>query len=310
MRIAVIGAGAMGSIYGGRLSQNNEVYLIDTSKAIIDAVNQNGLILEENGQDNKYSPKALTSTEGLAPVDLIILFVKALYSRSALESNKHLISSNTYLMTLQNGSGHEDILSEYAPIERIIIGTTEDNGAVLSPGHVRHGGKGNTNVGMLVKDSEEFLPKLKNAFDSCGFNVRIHENIQQLIWNKLFVNVAFSAVTGILKCEMGFIVKSEYGLNLSRKLLHEAVKVAHALGLEADEEKLFAEIKSISENSPNGVTSICADLRAGRKTEVDTISGSVVRAAKKCNVEVPYHEFIVNLVHAMEDYSLVNKNHS
>ena len=62
MRIAVIGAGAMGSIYGGRLSQNNEVFLVDTSKAIIDAVNQNGLILEENGQDNRYSPKALTST--------------------------------------------------------------------------------------------------------------------------------------------------------------------------------------------------------------------------------------------------------
>ena len=111
MRIAVIGAGAMGSIYGGRLSQNNEVFLVDTNKAVIDAVNQNGLTLEENGQDNKYSPKAISSTEGLEPVDLIILFVKALFSRSALESNRHIISDNTYLMTLQNGSGHEDILS-------------------------------------------------------------------------------------------------------------------------------------------------------------------------------------------------------
>ena len=179
MRIAVIGAGAMGSIYGGRLSLKNEVFLVDTSQAIIDAVNQNGLTLEENGQDNKYSPHAVTSTAGLEPVDLIILFVKALYSRSALESNKHLIAPNTYLMTLQNGSGHEDILGEFAPKERIIIGTTEDNGAVLAPGHVRHGGKGNTNVGMLVNDNEGFLPKLKEAFDACGFNVKIHANIQQ-----------------------------------------------------------------------------------------------------------------------------------
>jgi 2-dehydropantoate 2-reductase len=304
MRIAVIGAGAMGSIYGGRLSLKNEVFLVDTNKAVIDAINQNGLTLEENGQDNKYSPQAVTSTEGLEPVDLIILFVKALYSRSALESNRHLISENTYLMTLQNGSGHEDILSDFAPVERIIIGTTEDNGAVLAPGHVRHGGKGNTNVGMLVEDSQRFLPRLKDAFDSCGFNVRIHENIQQLIWNKLFVNVAFSAVTGLLKCEMGFIAQCDYAMNLSKKLLHEAVIVAHALGLEADEEKLLDEIKSVSENSPNGVTSICADLRAGRKTEVDTISGSVVRAAKKCSVDVPYHEFIVNAIHAMENYNV------
>ena len=304
MRIAVIGGGAMGSIYGGRLSLKNEVYLVDTSKAVIDAINQNGLILEENGQDNKYSPQALTNTEGLKPVDLIILFVKALYSRSALEANKKIIAPNTYVMTLQNGSGHEDILSEFVSKERIIIGTTEDNGAVLSPGHVRHGGKGNTNVGMLVNDNEKFLPKLKEAFDSCGFNVKIHENIQQLIWNKLFVNVAFSAVTGILKSEMGFIAGCDYAMNLSKSLLHEAVTVAHALGLEADEEKLLAEIKSVSENSPNGVTSICADLRAGRKTEVDTISGSVIRAAKKCKIDVPCHEFIVNMIHAMENYNV------
>ena len=304
MRIAVIGAGAMGSIYGGRLSLNNEVFLVDTNNAVIDAINHDGLILEENGNDNRYSPKAITSTEGLEPVDLIILFVKALYSRSALEANRRIISEHTYLMTLQNGSGHEDILSDFAPKERIIIGTTEDNGAVLSPGHVRHGGKGNTNVGMLVDDTNGFLPKLKEAFDSCGFNVRIHENIQQLIWNKLFVNVAFSAVTGLLKCEMGFIAKSDYAMNISKKLLHEAVTVAHALGLEADEDALLDEIKSVSMNSPNGVTSICADLRAGRKTEVDTISGSVVRAAKKCGIDVPYHEFIVNAIHAMESYNV------
>ena len=291
MRIAIIGAGAMGAIYGGRLSLKNEVFLVDTNKALIDAVNTDGLILEENGQNNKYTPKAVSSTECLEPVDLIILFVKALYSRSALEANKHLIAPTTYLLTLQNGSGHEDILSDFAPAERIIIGTTEDNGAVIAPGQV------------LVNDTENFLPKLKDAFDACGFNVKIHKNIQQLIWNKLFVNVAFSAVTGILKCEMGFVAKSDYAMNLSRKLLNEAVTVAHALGLEADEEKLLAEIKSVSTNSPNGVTSICADLRAGRKTEVDTISGSVVRAAKKCNIAVPCHEFIVNIIHAMESYN-------
>ncbi len=300
MKIAVIGAGAMGSIYGGRLSLKNDVYLVDTSTQIIDAVNANGLTLEENGQENIYRPHAVTDTKGLAPVDVIILFVKALYSRAALDSNKHLIGSHTYLMTLQNGSGHEDILSGFAPKERIIIGTTEDNGAVLAPGKVRHGGKGNTNVGMLTEDTENFLPKLKEAFDECGFNVRIHANIQQLIWNKLFVNVALSAVTGVLKCEIGCVTENEFAFTLTKKLLHEAVTTAHALGLEADEEKLLDEIREVGKNSPHGVTSICADLRAGRRTEVDTISGSVVRAAAKCGVSVPCHEFIVNLIHAME----------
>ena len=116
-----------------------------------------------------------------------------------------------------------------------------------------------------------------------------------------FTGVPLSAVTAVLNVKMGFIAKDPYAFALSRQLLHEAVTVAHALGLEADEEHLLEEIKETSERVPEGITSICADLSKGRKTEVDTISGSVVRAAKKCGVEVPAHEFLVNMVHAMED---------
>ena len=210
MRIAVIGAGAMGSIYGGHLSLHNDVYLIDTNQTVVDHINQNGLILQEDGGDVTYHPTAVTSTQGIAPVDLVILFVKSLFSKAALSSNKGIIGPGTYLMTLQNGSGHEDILAEFAPENRIIIGTTEDNGAVLGLGHVRRGGSGKTNIGMLTEDQENFLPKLKECLDSCGFQGNIHENIRQLIWNKLFTNVSLSAVTGVLQVPMGFIILSGF----------------------------------------------------------------------------------------------------
>ena len=144
------------------------------------------------------------------------------------------------------------------------------------------------------------LPKLKETLDLCGFRGKIHENIQQLIWNKLFVNVALSAVTAVLNVKMGYIADNPNALAMSEQLLHEAVEVAHAMGLEADEEHLRQEIIETSKRVPDGVTSICADLSNGRRTEVDTISGSVVRAAKKVGVPVPAHEFLVNMVHAME----------
>ena len=300
MKIAVIGAGAMGSIYGGHLSLHNDVTLIDTNPKVIETVQQNGLKIEENGQENIYRPAAAISSEGMEPVDLIILFVKALYSKAALSGNRNLIGPDTYVMTLQNGSGHEDILGEFVPQDHIIIGTTEDNGAVLGFGHIRHGGVGNTNVGMLTEDKENFLNRLKESFDSCGFHVRIHPNIQQLIWDKLFTNVSLSAVTAVLQVNIGYIAANEYAWKMTMALLHEAVETAHALGLEADEEKLAEKIKATSAGSPEGVTSICADIRAGRKTEVDTISGSVVRAAHKAGVPVPVHEFVVNTIHALE----------
>ncbi len=301
MRIAVIGAGAMGSIYGGHLSLHNEVYLIDTNQAVVDHINQNGLTIQEDGRDVVYHPTAVTSTSGVEPVDLVILFVKSLFSKAALQGNKGIIGPDTYLMTLQNGSGHEDILGEFAPENRIVIGTTEDNGAVLGLGHVRRGGSGRTNIGMLTDDTDQFLPKLKECLDSCGFQGHIHANIRQLIWNKLFTNVSLSAVTGVLQVPMGFIAGNEHAWAITRQLIHEAVEVAHGLGLEADEEDITEKVRQTSLGSPEGITSICADLRDGRKTEVNTISGSVVRASEKCGVPAPTHRMIVELVHAMEE---------
>jgi 2-dehydropantoate 2-reductase len=300
MKIAIIGAGAMGSIYGGHLSLNNDVYLIDTNETIINYINENGLTLDEDGKSNIYKPKAVTNSKEMPAMDLVILFVKSLYSRAALEGNKNIIGKDTYLMTLQNGSGHEDILEEFVDKSYIIIGTTEDNGAVLGAGHIRRGGVGNTNIGMLIDDNAGFLNQVKSAFDCCGFNVKIHNNIQQLIWNKLFTNVSLSAVTGILQVKIGYIRSNEYAWNMTRALIHEAVEVANKLGLDADEEKITQDVENVTVKSPEGITSICADLCAGRKTEVDTISGSVVRAANKAGIKVPTHEFVVNMIHAME----------
>ena len=300
MRIAVIGAGAMGSIYGGHLSQHNDVLLVDTNEKVVEQVANNGLLIDEDVTTHTYHPGAVSNTKGQEPADLVILFVKALFSRAALEGNRGLIGPNTRLMTLQNGAGHEDLLKEFVDEDHIVIGTTEDNGAVLGMGHVRRGGTGVTNVGMLVEDKEGFLPQLKEAFDQCGFNVKIHENIQTLIWDKLFTNVSLSALTGVLQVDMGYIAANEYAWDLCCQLIHETVKTAAAAGLNFDEEKVREKVKNTSINNPNGCTSIRADLRDGRRTEVDTISGAVVRAAHKYGVEVPGHECIVRLVHAME----------
>ncbi len=302
MKIAVIGAGAMGSIYGGHLSQKHEVYLVDSNEDVVEVIHENGLEIEENGMVNRYFPQAVCDTSALGHMDLVILFVKALYSRNALSGNACLIGEDTYIMTLQNGSGHEEILSEFVPKEHIIIGTTEDNGAVLGIGKIRRGGVGRTNIGMLVKRENQMANQVKEALDECGFDTRIHDNIQQLIWEKLLTNVSLSAVTGILQCTMGYVSSSAHAFRLAEQLIGEAVEVARALGLSFDEKEILKKVKETSENSPDGITSICADLKAGRKTEVDTISGSVLRAAARCGITAPAHAFVVEMIHAMEEY--------
>lgn len=303
MKIAIIGAGAMGSIYGAHLSLQNEVYLIDTNQEVVNQINENGLKLQENGQDVVYHPTAATNAEGLDTMDLIILFVKALFSEAALAANVGMVGEDTYIMTLQNGSGHEEVISKFVSEDHVIIGTTEDNGAVLAPGYVRRGGVGKTNIGMLLENEIEFLNQLRENFDLCGFQAHIHENIMELIWDKLMTNVSLSIMTGVLQVKMGYIAENAYAWDLTQRLIKETITVASALGMSFDEEKMIQRVKETSINNPEGITSICADLRDGRKTEVDTISGSVVRAAKKCGIEVPTHQRMVELVHAMETRS-------
>lgn len=301
MKIAVIGAGAMGSIYGAMLSSACEVYIIDKNKEVVETVKANGLKIEYEGKVKHYYPKITDDANKVGKVDLIILFVKSTSSKVALESNKELIGSDTKIMTLQNGAGHEDLLKEFVNRDRIIIGTTEDNGSVVEPGYVKRGGTGVTNIGLISKDKTDTLDKIRDIFNKSGFNVKIHSNIKKLIWDKLFINTSLSVVTAILQVDMGYIYSNKYAWNMTRKLIHEANITANAMGLKFKEEDIIEKVKLTSINNPKGYTSLRSDIENNRKTEVETISGAVIKEAKNNGIEVPIHEFVVNMIHAMEN---------
>lgn len=307
MRIAVLGAGAMGSIYAGHLSKNNQVILIDTNKELVEKINKDGVFLEEKGEKNNYKPQAYYDTKNLEPVDLMIVFVKSIFSEVAIEQNKHLISDKTLLMSLQNGAGHGEILNKFVSDDRVVLGTTEDNGAVLDLGFIRHGGEGKTNLGAYAKDNSIDFEELKSCFEGADFKINIEENIQQLIWNKIITNASLSVLTGILQVSIGHIARNEYSWKLCQKLIGEILEVGRAQGLSFDTESEIEKVKEVSINNPDGYTSIYADIKNARRTEVDTISGAIVKAGEKFGVKTPYSEMAVDLVHALELKNLSEK---
>lgn len=159
MKIAVLGGGAMGALYGGYLSRKNDVTIVDVNTALIEKVKADGLkIAEPDGSSAVYHPGDHERHEGHAAVDLVIVFVKAMFSESALENNRALIGPDTYLMTLQNGSGHEDVLKRFADDAHVVIGTTQHNSAVVGLGEIRHGGSGMTHIGGVTGGSARLQP--------------------------------------------------------------------------------------------------------------------------------------------------------
>jgi 2-dehydropantoate 2-reductase len=303
MRIAVLGSGAMGSLFGGYLSQRNEVWLVDIDLEKVRKINRDGVTIHEPEGERIFYPKAATDTAGLSGMNLIVVFVKAMHSRSALAGNKALIGEDTYVMTLQNGAGHEETLLEFVPRAHVIIGATQHNASITKNGHVHHGGGGKTSIGLLDGNSR-ILQSIANNFTDCGFETFVSDDIKRLIWNKLFLNVSASVLTGILQVRLGYLFDNAHGWFLVERLVKEAVEVANAEGKKFDFEEVLADIKILLSNAHEGYTSIYADIRNGRPTEVDTISGSVVKEAKRHGVSVPCHEFVVELVHAMEDKRL------
>ena len=300
MKIAVLGSGAMGGLFSAYLSRHHEVTVIDVNAALVDKVNAEGLeVREPDGSSQLYHPHATLSTEGMEPVDLVVVFVKAMFSEGALRNNRSIIGPDTYLMTLQNGSGHEDTLGKFVDEEHIIIGTTQHNASVSGVGVTNHGGSGITHMGCITGSAAR-LQKFADAFTECGLEADTSDGVQRMIWNKMFTNVSASVLTGILQVPLGYISQNEAAWAMCCQLIREAVDAAAGLGMEFDYDEKVAEVKAVCDRSPNGLTSIYADLRDGRRTEVDTISGSIVRAGKKGGVATPSHEFAVQMVHAME----------
>lgn len=301
MKIAVLGAGAMGSLFSGYLSRKNEVSVIDVNPLMVEAIVKNGVrIREKNGSITQCYPHAMVNSSELGHQDLVIVFVKAMFTISALESNKNLIGPNTYLMTLQNGAGHESKLLKFADRKHVIIGSTQHNSSVIEPGFVNHGGSGVSSIGLLDGGCEA-IDEIADNLSACGFVCHTEENVQKQVWKKMFTNTAASSLTGLFQVPLGFIHTDANANFLMRQLCMEAVSVANSLGLGFDLDEVTRDVEAVCINAPQGFTSIYADIRNGRRSEVDTISGSVVDAAHDLGIAVPYHEFVVKAIHALEN---------
>ena len=229
MKIGFLGCGAMGSIYAGNLTKAHEVYIFDAMPAVCEAVNTTGITIDEpDGSTKVYHPViATTDPSTIGEMDIMIVFVKYLFLESALEKCKTMIGPNTIVLSLQNGVGNYDEIAKVVPEKQICCGTTAHGATNLGPGHSRHTGVGPTNVGT-IKGGHESAEKVAEALRAGGFEVNVQENVMQLIWHKLFANIAINAITALLDVTNGTIAENEHERHLAEKMVREAVAVANA----------------------------------------------------------------------------------
>ena len=237
MKIAVLGAGAMGCLYAAILSGRNAVTLYDAIPAVVDAVNGHGVICREaDGTERTCRIPARLAGDCDGGYDLVILFVKDLFSRSALETNRAVIGPDTLLLSLQNGMGNEEIMREFADPARILLGTTKHNCVTLAPGKIYHSGAGMTHIGSPV-GNRAAAEKVAALFRESGADAEECDSVRHLLWEKLFVNMTVNPLTALLDAPIGTLATDPELQAYARALIDEAVRVTAADGERFDGEK-------------------------------------------------------------------------
>lgn len=300
MKIAVLGAGAMGCLYGCYLSRKHDVILIDSYAPQVEAINDKGVtITETDGTEHHYAMKAALSGSRTEPVDLLVVFVKSTATYAAIETNQGLIGPDTLVMTLQNGAGNDRDIAHFVPRENIVIGTSKHNSVGTGPGACRHTGSGETTLGTMVKDSDKDK-KVAEILEECGLEVVVSDDIQRIIWSKLFVNMSINTLSALLECRIGYMIENKYAWDFAKRIIYEGVMVAEADGTYFDRREALESVHKVCEAVPNGYASMYQDRKNRRKTEIDKINGAVVEQAKLYGVPTPYNSLVVDLIHAVE----------
>ena len=299
MKIAVLGAGAMGSLYGAKLSANgkNEVHLIDVWKEHIDAVNSNGLQMEEGDDVLLYENlKGHTSSEETGVCDLVLVFVKSTVTKTAVESNAAVFGPNTVALTLQNGLGNIEQISSVIGAERVIAGTTAHGATMLSPGKIRHAGKGKTIIGELGGHESDRIRKMAAVLEDAGMETVISGNVLGRVWDKLLVNVGINALTGITKLYNGQLLDYPEIEELLEKAVSEGVAVARAKGIRLGFDDPVAHTKDLCRATAANKSSMLQDILNGRQTEIEMMNGAIVREGKALGIETPVNLALTNLI--------------
>jgi 2-dehydropantoate 2-reductase len=304
MKIAVVGAGAMGSLFGAMLAEaGNEVWLYDVWAEHVQTINKNGLTIEREGQTRTLSIKATTDPKQIGQAQLVIIFVKSTHTASAAETARKLAGSDGAVMTLQNGMGNADILSEFIEPERVLAGTTSHGATMLGPGSIRHAGIGATTIGAWAETEQgrERARKLSDFFTKTGIETEAVDDVRSVLWNKLLINIGINAITALTAIKNGQILDLEITRKLSRNAVEEAMKIAGEMNIKVREDAVD-HVYAVAEATAVNRSSMGQDVDNKRQTEIRTINGFIVREAKRLGLKAPVNETLTALVETLEHH--------
>jgi 2-dehydropantoate 2-reductase len=305
-RVAIVGGGAMGSIYASLLSGGaHEVWLIDVWPDQVEAIRRHGLRVDGPGNRRRVvSINATTLTDGIGRFDLVLVAVKAFHTVEAGASVARLLVPGGVVVTMQNGLGNGERLASILPAARIAIGVPGHGGTLLGPGHVAHRVAAPSELGWLRPGGTDDLTGLAALLTNAGLETRAAHDVRALLWAHVAVVAGVNAIAALCRMPNYEVASVPEAARLSELAVREVVAVATAAGVELPWDDPIAATRAVYlANGPAHLSSMTVDLLRERRTEIDVLNGAVVEYGRQLGIPTPVNEALTLAIKTVEQTS-------
>jgi 2-dehydropantoate 2-reductase len=307
MTITIIGPGAIGCLLAAYLTRAGEqVALLDYRPKRATLLQDRGIAVDGEREAFHTQIKATAYLTEISSTDIFILCVKASDTAVAAANLKNSIPPESHVLTLQNGMGNVEKLSESFGSDRVFAGATSHGATLLEVGRVRHAGYGEIWLGEASGTSSRqadgaLLQNLAATLNRAGLQAQVVDDIQSILWSKLVVNVGINALTAILGVPNGELLKIPICQKVMDGAIAEAVQVASGCGIQLQLPKEIERVRAVCNSTAANISSMLQDVKRQKKTEINQINGAVARMASSLGIASPVNEVLTALVRSLEE---------
>jgi 2-dehydropantoate 2-reductase len=303
VKIAIVGTGAMGSVYAGLLGKaGNEVWAIDTWEEHIRAIARSGLAV--SGASGTYVVDNLhvgSTPADAGPCDLWVVATKAQDVDGVAARIAPLLQPGSVVMAFQNGLGSGDRVARHVPEEHVLIGIAEGFGSSIpAPGRVHHEGMRLIRIGEMRGGLTDRVQRIEMVWRDAGFNVRAFADISLMVWEKFLCNVTLSAPCAAFDVTVGELMANPELWAVALGCTMEAYRLGLAQDVQFDFDDPLRYVSEFAATIPNASPSMRLDHLAGRRSEIDVINGQVVELSRQVGLEAPYNQTLSAIVRQRE----------
>lgn len=304
MRLLIAGSGAMGSLFAARLAALVDLAILAHWPPQLTALQRDGLTLEKPDGRRLYLPaeaySASADVSTLGAVDVALVLVKSYQTTRTAREVAAVLAPDGLAVTLQNGLGNLETLAGAVGRDRAVAGSTSEGATLLEPGLVRHAGRGLTTLCVCAPAQRRPLAALAALFEQAGFDTRLGDDVESMLWSKVAVNAGINPLTALLGVRNGFLAEHEAARALMLAAAEEAEAVAVALGHHPAQPSAGERVLQVAQATAANRSSMLQDRLNGRPTELEAITGAVVARAAAQGVPTPVNAALLLLARAAE----------